>query len=258
MTERIVCVRCGQEGHRSGHCPWPAETKARKGRYGHAKYAQILGQVMAGPVTVAQVMAQHATSIQTTREILWRMERLGLARVCEWREPVSRSYYMTAVFGAADGRVSLPYPRPTAKRIYSARVGRPRSELTAFASIVECLRSGATRKRVHEETGVAYMRVASLIHLMRGLGICHRSDWIVREGGAGKPAEVFSFGPGSDAPALKILGRREVERRNRERKKCHSYMLGMIQATAGRAGAGLMEPAHAVPRSSVFGWAGPA
>ena len=208
---------------------------ARKGRFGHARYAQILAQVMAGPVTVAQVMAQHATSIQTTREILWRMERLGLARVCEWREPEPRSSYMTAAFGYADGRVSLPYPRKIARCIYSARVGRPRSELTAFASIVECLRTGATRKRIHEETGVAYMRVAILILVMRGLRICHRSDWIARAGGAGKPAEVFSFGPVSDSPALKILGRQEVDRRNRERKKIHRYMLGMIQATAGRA-----------------------
>lgn len=31
MTERIVCFRCGQDGHRSGQCPWPAETAA-----GHA------------------------------------------------------------------------------------------------------------------------------------------------------------------------------------------------------------------------------
>ena len=82
-------------------------------------------------------------------------------------------------------------------------------------------------------------RVANLIRVMRGLGICHRSDWIVREGGAGKPAEVLSFGPGRDAPALKTLGRREVERRNRERKKHHAYMLGMIHATAGRVGAGV-------------------
>ena len=25
MTDRIVCIRCGQDGHRSGQCPWPAE-----------------------------------------------------------------------------------------------------------------------------------------------------------------------------------------------------------------------------------------
>ena len=223
------------------------ETLARKGRHGHAKYAQILAQVMAGPVTVAQVMGQHGTQIQTTREILWRMERLGLARVCEWRNPESRSSYMTAVYGAADGRVSLPYPRPIARRIYSARMGRPRSELTAFASIVQCLRNGSTRQQVFEDTGVAYMRVASLIRLMRGLGICHRSDWIVREGGAGRPAEVFSFGPGQDVQALKILGREEVERRHREKKKHHAYMLGMINATAGRIVAGLAAPAEVMP-----------
>lgn len=41
MTERIVCIRCGQEGHRIGQCQWPAETAAapaatprRKGQFG--------------------------------------------------------------------------------------------------------------------------------------------------------------------------------------------------------------------------------
>ena len=28
LAERKVCTRCGQEGHRSGSCPWPAETGA--------------------------------------------------------------------------------------------------------------------------------------------------------------------------------------------------------------------------------------
>lgn len=32
MTDRIVCIRCGQDGHRSGQCPWPAETTATPGQ----------------------------------------------------------------------------------------------------------------------------------------------------------------------------------------------------------------------------------
>ena len=248
MTDRIVCIRCGRDGHRSGQCQWPAEiaqpTK-RKGRYGHAKYAQIFAQVMAGPATVAQVMKKHGMQIQTAREILWRMERLELLRVCEWREPEARSAYMVPFFSAADGRVSLPYPRTISTRFYSARKGRPRSELTAFASIIEMLRSGATRQQIHEGTGVAYMRVLNLIRVMRSLGICHRSDWIVRAGGAGMPAEVFSFGPGADAPRPEILGRKAVQRRHGERKKSHAYMRRMIQATAGRGV--MLSPAGAVP-----------
>ena len=248
MTDRIVCIRCGRDGHRSGQCQWPAEVAQptkRKGRYGHDKYAQILAQVMVRTATVPQVMKKHGMLAQTAHEILWRMERLGLIRVCEWREPGSRSSFLTAVFSAADGRVSLPYPRKTSRPIYSARKGRPRSELTAFASIVEMLRSGATRQQIHEGTGVAYMRVSSLIRVMRSLGICHRSDWIMRSGGAGKPAEAFSFGPGADVPQPNILGRKAVQRRHVERKKSHAYMLGMIQATAGRGV--MLSPSGAVP-----------
>lgn len=207
----------------------------KQGRFGHARYAQILAQVMAGPVTIAEVMEKQKALIQTTREILWRMERLGLIRVCEWREPETRSSYMTAVFGANDGRVSLPYPRVISRRIYSARMGRPRSELTAFASIVNSLRKGATRQQVHEETGVAYMRVANLIREMRKLKIAHVSDWNVRANGQGRPAEVFTFGPGKDEPQPKILGRKEINRRSAERKKQLAYMARMIHATAGNA-----------------------
>lgn len=221
------------------------QNRSKKGRFMHARYAQILAQVMACPATVPEVVAKHAIGAQVTREILWRMERLGLVRVCEWREPAPRSSYMTAVFGAADGRVSLPYPRQIAKRVYSAAMGQPRSELTAFAAMVRALQEGATRQQVHEQTGVAYMRVSRLIRVMRGLGICHRSDWIVRDSGAGCRAEVFSFGPGKDAPALKTLGRKEVDRRSAERKKQRGLMLRMIHATAGRLGAGMADGAAA-------------
>ena len=205
----------------------------KKGRLGHSRYAQILAQVMAGPVTIAEVMEKHGLQIQTARELLWRMERLGLIRVCEWREPETRSSYMVVVFGPADGRVSLPYPRQISRVIYSALMGRPRSELTAFASIINCLRAGATRQQVHEETGVAYMRVSSVMRTMHQLGILHRSDWVVRSNGQGMPAEVFTFGPGADEPKPKTLGRAEIERRHRARKRSHDYMRHMIQATAG-------------------------
>ena len=205
------------------------------GRFGHKRYAQILAQVMAGPVTIADAMAVQKVQIQTIREILWRFERLGLVRVCEWQEPKARSSFMVPVF-AADGLPSLPYPRKINRAPFGTTKGRPRSELSAFAHVVRCLKAGATRMDIHEQTGLAYMRVSQLVREMRRLKMLHICDWKVRPDHSGKPAEVLMFGPGVNDPKPVTMTRAEIERRHRQKRKGMEMNRKMIAATAANAG----------------------
>ena len=199
-------------------------------RFGHAKYAQILALAVHGGTTIPQVMAKMKTQIQTAREILWKMERLNLIRVGEWRKPESRSSFMVPVF-VADGGESLPYPRHLTRRAIGGQSSRPRSELAAFAHMVRCLQSGMTRQEIHETTGVAYMRVGHLVREMRRLKLIHVSDWRERIGGAGCPAEVLSFGPGRDEPRPQRMTRAEIQRRCRQKRAARESMLNIIRAT---------------------------
>ena len=203
-------------------------------RFGHAKYAQILALAVHGGTTVSKVMAAMKTQIQTAREILWKMERLGLIRVAEWRDPETRSSFLVPVF-VADGGESLPYPRHLTRRAIGGTSSRPRSELAAFAHMVRCLRVGMTRQEIHEETGVAYMRVGNVVREMRRLKIVHVSDWREREGGMGRPAEVLSFGVDRDEPRPKRMTRAEIQRRCRQKRAARESMLTIIRATAGVA-----------------------
>lgn len=199
-------------------------------RFGHAKYAQILALAVHGGTTVAEVMGKMKTQIQTAREILWKMERLGLVRVSEWREPVTRSSFLVPVF-VADGGQSLPYPKQIDRPKIGATSSRPRSEMAAFAHMVRCLRVGMTRQEIHEETGVAYMRVGNLIREMRRLKIAHVGEWRERDGGMGRPAEVLTFGPGRDEPRPPTMSRAEIQRRSRQKAAARSAMLQIIRAT---------------------------
>lgn len=207
------------------------------GRFGHARYAQILAQITARPTTIAQVMKTQKSQIQTIREIVWRFERLGLVRVCEWRVPEGRSSFMVPVF-VADGGASIPYPKSINRPAFGRSKGKPRSELLAFAAFIRCLRDGASRMTLHEETGMAYMRVSNLIREMRRLKLVHVSDWAVRADGTGKPAEVFTFGAGKDEPRPVTMTRAQIEQRYRQKRKGLEMTRRMIAATAANSAFG--------------------
>lgn len=187
------------------------------GRFGHAAYARMLALTKT-PTTVAQVVEKTGAQRQTTREILWRMERLGLVHVCGWEEPAGRSSFMAPQFLLGQG-ISAPYPRQINREPLGSKQGRTRAELLAFAAMIRLLRHGATRNDLHEQTGVAYMRVSNLLRELRRLGLVHTSDWRARDDGTGRPAEVFSFGGGRNAPRPPTLSRTEIQRISRQRRQ---------------------------------------
>lgn len=204
---------------------------SKTGRFGHARYARILAMAMNGPVSVDTVSQKQSIRTQTCREIMWRFERFGLIRVSEWFVPEYRSSFLCPLF-VADGGESLPYPKPTKRKNLYQNSGRPRSEVTAFAMMVRLLREGATRSQIHEETGVAYMRVSNLVREFRSLGVLRISEWIPRPDGCGRPSEVLKLERGKDAPRPAVMSRKEIERRHRTKKAAMTRHRAMIGATA--------------------------
>lgn len=205
-------------------------TTAKAGRFGHCDYALILS-LCKSPASIQQVVSKTGAAVQTTREILWRMERLGLVHVSGWAEPTDRSSYLVPLFVIGQG-VSVPYPRKVSRRPIGSALGRPRSELTAFAAIIRLLRQGATRADLFEQTGVAYMRVSTLLRELRRLGLVHTSGWRCRDDGNGNPAEELSFGAGRNAPRPPAASRAEIQRNSRRRKLAMENMRAMISMTA--------------------------
>lgn len=201
-----------------------------KGSFGHTTYAQFLATCKK-PATVSEVCEATGAKTQTVREILWRMERLGLVHVTGWSNLAGRSGSKHPLFRAGEGE-SVPYPRPLNRLPFGACKGSPRSELVAFAAIVRMLRDGATRKEIHEQTGVAYMRVSNLLRAMRAHGLIHTGAWLGRESGFGSPTEVLVYGPGKNAPRPPTQSRADIHRRYRQRKLELAQMLMMIHATA--------------------------
>lgn len=202
----------------------------KSGRFGHRHYALILSQFKTA-ASIQQAVDNTSAKLQTVREIVWRMERLGLVHVAIWAEPTSRSSFMVPLFVIGEGQ-SAPYPRQISRQPLGSSLGRPRSELIAFAAMIRLLRDGATRNDLHEQTGVAYMRVSNLLRELRRLGLLHTSAWRCRDDGTGRPAEVLTFGSGRNAARPPTISRAEIQRNTRRRRQDLGRMRTMINLTA--------------------------
>ncbi len=207
------------------------------GRMGLQAYATVLAAVWDQPATHEDVLEHVGRGGQVLREILWRMEHLGVVREAEWRQPRARRSILGAAFIARHegDPPSAPYPRPLNKPSPGSTLARnnPRPELVAFANIVRTLRAGATRAEIREATGVAHHRISALLAVMRRLGIVHRSAWEGRDCGAGMPAEVLKLGRGRDCPRLPTLTEQEKQARYRARRSAREAGRRVTAALAG-------------------------
>lgn len=207
----------------------------RNGRLGLQAYARILAEVAASPTTPARAGEALCVGKQSMREILWRMEHMGLVHVTGWTQPELKRGFLAPMFAAGQG-VSCPYPRQLRRHAPGSSLARstPKPELMAFASVIRCLRDGMTRREIRAETGIAVMRLGLLLRELRRLGLAHRSAWSVRDDGAGAPAEVLSYGPGKDAPRPKALTEEERGLRYRTKRRARELTAAVTHAIAGR------------------------
>jgi hypothetical protein len=196
----------------------------------------VLALVWHQPLTHEAAAEQLKRGAQTMREILWRMEHLGLVRVVAWCQPRKVRGILAASFQARQpgDPASVPYPRPLAKATPGSTLAanNPRPELISFANIVRTLRDGATRGDLTEATGVMHHRLAPLLRELRSQGIAHRSGWARRDEG-GAPAEVLQLGPGRDAPRPPRQTCKERHVRWRTRKNAREAGRRVNAALAG-------------------------
>jgi hypothetical protein len=220
----------------------PGPNVVRTGRMGLQAYARALALVWHQPLTHEAVAEQMKRAPSSLREILWRMEHLGLVRVVQWQQPRKVRGILAAAFQACQpgDPASVPYPRALTKPTPGSTLAmtQPRPELISFANILRTLRQGATRDELREVTGVAHHRLSTLVRELRTLGIAHRSTWAPRNKG-GAPAEVLQLGPGRDAPRPRRQtyeeksARYRLKRRTREAaRRVNAALAGAGQAPA--------------------------
>lgn len=91
VTERIVCVKCGQDGHRSGQCPWPAVndiTAAQQSKYhgsSESGMQNALLAVLAHPggitaIAIAEMICLRIDSTLSKLRILRDRGEIGVSR----------------------------------------------------------------------------------------------------------------------------------------------------------------------------------
>jgi hypothetical protein len=205
---------------------------ARQGRFGLQAYALILSLITHRQMTPRQVAAEIDGGRQSVMEVLWMMERLGLAHVVAWIPPTQpRSSFLQALFSAGEG-VSVPYPTPLARSPGGGAKGA-RPELVHFATIVRELRDGATRAEIIERCGTMHHNLSPLLRRMRDLGIARVAGWQVRDRDAGMPAEVWQMGFGPDARRPRALTSRQKQARYRDRRRARTAALRVVHAIAG-------------------------
>lgn len=213
----------------------PPRHAVRTGRLGLVQYGRVLAAITEQPRTHAEVAAMLGHQPQTVREILWRMQHMGEAHVIGWQQPQRLRGLLAAVFRAGPGP-SAPYPRPLRRTEPGAALAlrNPKPELMSFCAVLRALRAGCTRAELHQETGVAYMRLSLLVRSLRAAGLVHRCGWQVRDDGTGKPAEVFLLGPGRDVPRLPRVPAAQKQAKYLAKRRAGVAMQRMVQATAGR------------------------
>jgi hypothetical protein len=216
----------------------PGPNVPRTGRMGLQAYARVLALVWHQPLTHEDVAEQIKRSASSLREILWRMEQLGLVRVVQWQQPRKVRGILTAAFQACQpgDPASAPYPRALNKPTPGSTLAltKPRPELISFANILRTLRLGATRDELREVTGVAHHRLSALLRELRTLGIAHRSTWAPRNKG-GAPAEVLQLGPGRDAARPRRQTYEERSARYRLKRRTREAARRVNAALAGTA-----------------------
>lgn len=212
----------------------PPKDGPRPGRMGLAAYARVLSVVTHKPMAHDDVAAKLGHAAVTVREVLWRMQHMGLVHVIGWLPHKSQRSVLRAVFKGGSGP-SVPYPRELRRPTPGSVLARsqPRPALIHFASIVRAFSEGATREEVRERTGITAANLAPLIRCMRSLGILHICDWTRSVASPGKPAEVLQFGVGRDAPRPKAQSRKAIQERYRNRQRAKRATLQVLRATAG-------------------------
>lgn len=203
-----------------------------RGRFGLQAYARILAAVDLRPASPRDVAAALNLGEQSVREVLWGMAKLGLTHVAAWApKQVPRSSLMVPMFVAGEGQ-SAPYP-VAIKRSAGGATGGNRPELLHFATIVRELRLGATRAEIIERCGTMHHNLVPLLRTMRDLGLARVGAWQLREGGAGRPSEVWVLGTGPDARRPAPVSSKVKQERYRIRRRARVATLHVIHAVAG-------------------------
>jgi DNA-binding IscR family transcriptional regulator len=202
-------------------------------------YASVLRGVADGPATAMELAALTKTCLPTMRKLIRRLHAQGLVHIARWQGIGVRNMPV-ACYGLGAGVDALREYAP--RRGAENRAGqrppppkpiKPRSEITAFATIIRAMLAGpCTAADLAEFCGINRSFSYSLLRHMRELRLVCIADWAPRMYG-GCPAAMYGFAvDGADKPRPKTLKRSVIEAKRTAANRQRDAMSSFIRMTA--------------------------
>ncbi len=199
-------------------------------RVGLAGYARILGSLLAGPLSTAELAQQHEVSHLLVLGMMRHSRRAGVVHREQWFRPAPHSRMVPRWALGAEGDVSMPE--------YEERTRRPRrapSTLILLTTAIDLLSQGgltinelAAELCMHRESG------ERIIAALRQAGLAHIGSW--HKPPMGTTVAEWRYGPGNDArrpPQQKqSVYFAHARGRNRQMRLMHALAGSAVQGVA--------------------------
>jgi len=168
--------------------------KRTKHRLALKGYANILRLLELSPSTPPEVAAATGTAECAIREVLRRMESLGLIHAIAWVPSKKGPWRPMYSF-----RRGLAVPYPGSRRTCKTTGWNFRPELLAFANTMKAVMEGPTTEQdLHELSGQSRTTLRYFMRHCKSIGLVHIGDWHKNPGCV--PAPMWSIGKKADKP----------------------------------------------------------
>lgn len=200
--------------------------KRTKHRLSLRGYANILRYLAMGPSTVPDVARVTDTSETSIREVLRRMEDLGLIHAVEWAP--SKKGPWRAMYAFNRG---TPKPYPGKRRGGQSGPWNFRPELLAFSHTIKALIEGPTSEQdLHELSGQSRTTLRYLMRHCKAIGLIHIGEWNKEPGCVPQP--MWAIGNKTDAPRPKPVPLADCWRRANVARVSRHAIVRVIPALA--------------------------
>lgn len=193
-----------------------ARTKHRLALSGYANILRLLERT---PSTAPEVAAITKTTPSAIREVLRRMESLGLIHAIAWVPSKKGPHRAMYSF-----RRGSPQPYPGIRRACKSTGWNYRPELVAFANTIRALIEGPmTEQDLHELSGQSRTTLRYLMRHCKSIGLVHIAEWHKDDGRT--PSPMWAIGNKADAPRPKPRPLIDLWREARQRESAKAEML---------------------------------
>lgn len=195
-------------------------------------YAIILGALRDQPMTAPELSEKLGMYGNTPRIIVRQLHHRGLIHIAGWKITSVRAHAIPVYAQGCGSDAPLPDRStglPRSRRDYGAPT--PRTEMIAFATIMEALAEPHTAKSLCELSGLYHRTVYVLIGILRKLRLVHIAGW--DQTIALAPVALYQLGDKRDANRPRPKSKTDVWRTHDIRRRERAKALRVIHITAG-------------------------